>query len=139
MGLSLIQLACGIFTGSNISAGLNKTLVKPISHTVPYCKKMSRIHRVKGRNVLKTYRVIPYEEFSKILREDGEVFLEDSGDPPLRRQTVWRAARKLSEMVGARVLYSRALLQVEDGETFFEGYLFSIEGPESQGQKGNAS
>jgi len=100
---------------------------------------MSRIHRVKGRNVLKTYRVIPYEEFSKILREDGEVFLEDSGDPPLRRQTVWRAARKLSEMVGARVLYSRALLQVEDGETFFEGYLFSIEGPESQGQKGNAS
>lgn len=100
---------------------------------------MSNIHRTKGRNVLKTYRVIPYEEFSKILREDGEVFLEDTGDPPLRRQTVWRAAKKLAEMIGKKVRYDRALLQVEGGDAFFEGYLFSIEDPESPPQKDNAS
>lgn len=100
---------------------------------------MSKTHRTKGRNVLKTYRVIPYEEFSKILREDGEVFLEDTGDPPLRRQTVWRAAKRLAELVGKKVLYDRALLQVEGEGAYLEGYLFSIEVPESQPQKGNAS
>ena len=100
---------------------------------------MSNIHRTKGKNVLKTYRVIPYEEFSKILNEDGQVFLEDTGDPPLRRQTVWRAAKRLTELVGKRVLYDRAALQVGDGDAYLEGYLFSIEAPESLPQKGNAS
>jgi hypothetical protein len=100
---------------------------------------MSNIHRTKGKNVLRTYRVIPYAEFSKILKEDGEVFLEDTGGPPLKRQTVWRAAKKLTKMVGKKVLYDRALLQMEDKDSFFEGYLFSIEGPGSLPQTDKAS
>jgi len=100
---------------------------------------MSTIHRTKGKNVLRTYRVIPYAEFSKILKEDGEVFLEDTGAPPLKRQTVWRAAKKLTKMVEKKVLYGRALLQMEEGNSFFEGYLFSIEDPESHPQINNVS
>ena len=100
---------------------------------------MSTIHRTKGKNVLRTYRVIPYAEFSKILKEDGEVFLEDTGALPLKRQTVWRAAKKLTKMVEKKVLYARALLQMEEGNSFFEGYLFSIEDPESHPQINNVS
>lgn len=100
---------------------------------------MSIIHRTKGKNVLRTYGVIPYAEFSKILKEDGEVFLEDKGDPPIKRQTVWRAAKKLTKMVEKKVLYDRALLQVEGEDVFLEGYLFSIQDPGSPPQTDNAS
>lgn len=100
---------------------------------------MSIIHRTKGKTVLRTYGVIPYAEFSKILKEDGEVFLEDKGDPPIKRQTVWRAAKKLTKMMGKKVFYDRALLQMEGADAFFEGYLFSIQDPGSPPQTDNAS
>ena len=85
---------------------------------------MSRVHRVKG-NVIPRYRIIPYKELAQILREDGEAFFEDSHKQSLKRQTVWRAAQRLSEMVGKKVKAERALLRTQTGE--LEGYSFSLE------------
>jgi len=76
---------------------------------------------------MKTYRMIPYEEFAEVLRQDGEAFLEDPEEGPLKRQTVWKAAKKLSQMVGKKVRYDRALFQVNNGEDYLEGYAFYLE------------
>jgi len=85
-----------------------------------------RVHRVKDKKLLvRHYRIIPYSELVQILREDGEAFFEDSVEQPLKRQTVWRAARRLSEMVGKKVEVKRALLRIQKGESL-EGYAFSL-------------
>ena len=94
---------------------------------------MSNVHRVKN-NVVKHYRIIPYQELADVLNDDGAVFLETTSDLPLKRSTVWKAARRLSEMVGRKVRYDRAFLRV-DGVDVLEGYSFSIEDPESQDRK----
>ncbi|MEM2946560.1 MAG: hypothetical protein QXI87_09510 [Thermoproteota archaeon] len=86
----------------------------------------TKVHRVKGLTVVKRYRILPYHELVEILREDGEAFFEDSREQPLKRQTVWKAARKLSELVGRKVRAERALLRFEDGSSI-EGYSFSVE------------
>ena len=89
---------------------------------------MSKIHRTKNGNLIKTYRMIPYEDFSEVLKQDGEAFLEDPEQGPLKRQTVWKAAKKLSKMVGKKVRFDRALFQLDDEEeTRLEGYAFSVE------------
>jgi len=101
---------------------------------------MSKIHRTRNGTLIKTYRMIPYEEFAEVLRQDGEAFLEDPEGGPLKRQTVWKAARKLSQMVGKKVCYDRALFQVDDGEDRLEGYAFSLEEDQrSQPPEGTAS
>jgi hypothetical protein len=86
-----------------------------------------KVHKVKGSNVevIKRYRIIPYQELVAVLRDDGEAFLEDS-DRELKRGTVWRAARRLSQLVGRRVRASKALLRFPDG-TLIEGWSFSVE------------
>ncbi|MEM2830967.1 MAG: hypothetical protein QXZ14_11990 [Candidatus Jordarchaeales archaeon] len=81
-----------------------------------------RVHRVKGKEVIKVYRLIPYGELLEVLREDGMAFLED-GARELKRGTVWRAARRLSEMLGKRVRVERAALRFEDG-SYIEGWNF---------------
>jgi hypothetical protein len=87
---------------------------------------VGRVHRTKDKIVVKRYRIIPYNELVEILKEDGEAFFEDSLEQPLKRGTVWRAARRLSEMVGKKVRADRALLRVGD-ESAIEGYSFSVE------------
>jgi len=87
---------------------------------------MGKVHRVKNRKLLvRHYRIIPYDELVEILREDGAAFLEDSEEQPLKRQTVWRAARKLSEMVKKKVVAEKTILQLENGKSL-EGYSFSV-------------
>jgi hypothetical protein len=87
---------------------------------------MSKVHRVKDpKRVVKRYRTIPYDELAEILKVGDEAFFEDSSEQPLKRQTVWKAARRLSELVGKRVVAERALLRVQDGEAI-EGYAFSL-------------
>ena len=86
-----------------------------------------KVHKVKGSNVevIKRYRIIPYQELVAVLKDDGEAFLEDS-DRELKRGTVWKAARRLSQLVGRRVRASRAFLRFPDG-TLIEGWSFSVE------------
>jgi len=84
-------------------------------------------HRTKNRKNTKlikhiTTRFIPYEDLVEILSEDGEAFLEG----PFKRQTIWSAAKKLTLLVGKKVRYDKALLDVE-GVAKLEGYSFALE------------
>ena len=85
----------------------------------------TKVHESKGKKVTKTFRKVPYEEFARVLKMDGEAFLEDTPSDPLKRQTVWKAAKKLSEMIGKKVNYASGVLDVDDSPLV--GYLFSVE------------
>jgi len=92
------------------------------------CQLMSirKVHRVKDRKrLIRHYRIIPYSELVDVLREDGVAFFEDSTEEPLKRQTVHKAARKLSEMLGKKVVAEKKILRLDNGESM-EGYSFSV-------------
>lgn len=101
---------------------------------------MVKVHRTNNKKVIKhiKYCFIPYDELAEVLKSDGEAFLEDDEERPLKRSTIWRAAKKLSEMTGLRVRYDRALLRI-DGVDVLEGYAFSIEDQESPDQRGSGA
>jgi len=89
----------------------------------------TRVHRIKGQGSLikhTKYRFIPYEELADVLKNDGEAFLEDNDERPLKRQTLKYAVKKLSEMVGRKVKYDRALLKLDEDKSL-EGYSLSVE------------
>jgi hypothetical protein len=87
----------------------------------------------KGREIIKAYRLIPYSELVDVLRRDEIAFLEDS-EVKLRRGTIWAAARRLSEILGRRVVAERAYLRLEDG-TYIPGYSFYLEPSGQEGQQ----
>jgi hypothetical protein len=93
----------------------------------------SRVHRAKGLKVIKSYRIFPYGEIVEILKEDGTAFFEDSQEQPLKRGTVWRAARRLSDLMGRKVLVERVLVKLPSGEELL-GYLFGVEAQKVVGQ-----
>lgn len=86
----------------------------------------NKVYQVKNKNsIVKRYRIIPYEELIQLLKNDEVVFFEDSKEQPLNRSTIWKAARKLSQMIGGKVVAQRALYRLADG-VVLEGYLFSV-------------
>jgi len=86
----------------------------------------ARVHHVKNRKrLVRRYRIIPYDELVEILKKDGAAFFEDTKEQPLKRQTVWKAARKLSEMVNKHVVAERTILQLKNGKSL-EGYSFCV-------------
>jgi len=88
-------------------------------------KEMSKVHRVKNnKTIIKRYRIIPYSELVPILKKDDLVFLEDDPNDRLKPGTVWKAAKRLSELVGKKIVASRVLYQVAEGS--LEGYLFAV-------------
>jgi len=97
---------------------------------------MAKVHRTNNRELIKHIKsvTIPYNEIIKELEQDGEVFLEEDDENPLRRQTIWRAAKRLSSALGKPVRYDRALLRI-DGVDVLHGFSFSIEDQRSQDQK----
>ena len=97
-----------------------------------------RVHRVKGKTVVRTYRILPYSELEEILREDGAAFFEDTKEQRLKRGTIWKAARRLSEKLGKKVQTDRVVLRLENGDGL-EGYLFSLAQPQSQSLKDTSS
>lgn len=91
---------------------------------------MSNVHRVKNGKSLRRYRFVPYEEIVGVLKKDGSAFLEETDDRPLKPQTMWKAARKLSEIVGKKVGYYPSFLRLDrEGEAvYLVGYTFQLEG-----------
>ena len=90
------------------------------------------VHRVKDKtDLIRHYRIIPYAELTEVLKQDGCAFLEDDRKDPLKRQTIWKASRRLSEMLGEKVVAKRTFLQLRRGNEIIaqamEGYLFSVE------------
>jgi len=86
----------------------------------------NRVYRTKGKKTFRRFRIFPYEEIADLLRKDGEVFFEDSAEEPLKRQTVWKASRKLSELLGKKAVYERRFLTLKNGDVM-AGYLFHLE------------
>ena len=100
---------------------------------------MGRVHRVEDRNsVIRRYRLIPYGELVEVLKDGQTAFLEDSSEQKLKRQTVWKASRRLTVIVGKRVVAEKGFLKLETGANL-EGYLFSVVEPESPRLKGKSS
>ena len=96
---------------------------------------------MNNKQVMKHIRsvTIPYREILEVLEKDGEAFLESEKETPLKRQTIWNAAKKLSLLLGKQVRYDRSLLRI-DGVDVLEGYAFSIaEGQRSQSPEDTAS
>ena len=97
-----------------------------------------KVHRVKGKQIVKTYRLLPYSEILDVLEEDGVAFFEDNPNPKqhLNRGTIWKATRKISQMVGKQVIAERVLMRLNNGAAL-EGYLFSVANPKFQRKRGN--
>jgi hypothetical protein len=70
------------------------------------------------------YRKIPYADLLVLLRRDEAAFLEHPEGSRLKRQTVHRASRSLSESLGKTVVYCEAVMQVGDGG--IEGFLLEV-------------
>jgi len=95
---------------------------------------MAKVHSLKNAKAVRRYRLIPYDDLANVLRDEGEAFLEG----PFRRQTVWKAARKLESMLGKKIRTETALLRFPGEQEVLEGYSFVVEGSEaarSQSQK----
>jgi len=108
-----------------------------MSRLVVRTTKKPRVHRIKGQEVIKRYRLIPYGDLADVLKGDGEAFVEG----PLKRGTAWKAARRLSEMVGKKVIAEWAVLKLADEDEALEGYSFSVESkgsPQSGNQRGTS-
>lgn len=84
----------------------------------------SRVHPVNGSLVHKLYRKIPYDDLKVLLRKDEIAFIEHPDGEKLKRQTIHRAARVLSEALGKKVSYSEAIMQVAGRN--IEGYLLEL-------------
>jgi len=90
----------------------------------------SKVHRIEdNKNVIKCYRIIPYSDLVPLLKKGDLAFLEDDPNDRLKSGTIWKAARRLSELVGRKVTASRVIYQVK--EIVLEGYLFEAEASES--------
>jgi hypothetical protein len=77
--------------------------------------------------VIRRFKLIPYGELSEILKSGETAFLEDSpnAEQKLRRQTIWKAAKKLSVMTGKPVVAQKGAMTLKPGGSM-EGYLFSV-------------
>lgn len=91
----------------------------------------NRVHRVQGMTPVKSYRLFPYSEIVGVLKEDGTAFFENSRDQPLKPGTVWKAARKLSDLMKQPVKAEHVVMRLKDGAGM-EGYLFSASGRRSR-------
>ena len=75
------------------------------------------------------YRKIDYEEFAEALKSGEFMFYDDSEIPHIKRQTVWKACKKLSCMVGKKVVAIYG--DKSNGSKSIKGYLFSVVDSES--------
>lgn len=87
-------------------------------------KRQLKVHSAKGRNLIRRYRLLPYDELVEVIKKEGETFLEDDPGNPLKRQTLWKAARKLSETLRQKITVHPYFLQLSGGEVL-AGYLFA--------------
>ena len=132
-GFTRFHLLCAIVFALNILLLVleNKAVVENLIPTFTTCLLMSnsKVHQIKdNKNITKRYRIIPYNDLVPLLKKGDSAFLEDDQDEPLNRGTVWKAARRLSELVGQKVVASRVIYTVK--EISLEGYLFEAEAQE---------
>ena len=69
------------------------------------------------------YRVIPYKVVAEELKKGREVLIIG-----ICRRTAYNASKKLTEMIGREVYYSRTYISDQEGVEPIEGYVFWTEG-----------
>lgn len=81
---------------------------------------------VKGKknSLFTSYRLVPYPEIERILKNDGEAFVE-----AIDRRTAWSAAKILSRKLGFSVKAQKRVILTGKGEREseyegMEGYIF---------------
>ncbi len=85
------------------------------------------VHRVKDKSrVTRYYNILPYAEIVEILKSGDTAFFEDTREQPLKRQTIWKAAKKLSRMLEKKVVAVKGIMET-DNKGKMEGYLFMVE------------
>jgi len=79
---------------------------------------------VKGLNtVFHSYKVVPYPEIVKIIKNGGEAFVE-----AIDRRTAYSAKKTLSKKLGFPVKAEKKILLTENKDDYLdgiEGYVFS--------------
>lgn len=87
-----------------------------------------KLYRVSDEKFIPLCRRIPYKAMLPILRANEVAFLEDfkKQQGQFNRSTISNAAKKLSLMVGKKVVAERGLMKLNDGVSL-EGYLFTTE------------
>jgi len=89
---------------------------------------MSRVHRVTDKSVVtRSFRILDYREIAAILRTGDTAFFENTKELPLKRQTMWKAAKRLSVMVGKKVSATRGAIKLNGDAGAMDGYLFQVE------------
>ena len=78
----------------------------------------------------RNYGIIDYNAMAETLKTGANAFVFDSKETPLKPQTMWKAAKKLSKMIGKKVVAIHGRYQ-EDQTDAAVGYLFSVADSES--------
>jgi hypothetical protein len=87
---------------------------------------VSKVHRVSDKmNFTRHYRKFNYNEIAEILKTGETAFFESTSAQPLKRQTVWKAAKKLSSIVGKKVVAVYGDMKLNGDKEPMKGYLFS--------------
>ena len=88
-------------------------------------KKKTMIIRVKDKSgFTRHYRKIDYTEFVIALRAGDSMFYENTTDEPIKRQTVWKAAKKLSGIIGKKVVAVYGEKELDGVKQ--KGYMFMV-------------
>lgn len=88
---------------------------------------MSRVHRVAdGSKFVSHWKIFDYDEIAAILRTGDTAFFEETKEQPLKRQTIWKASRKLSGMLGKKVKAVYGSIKLNGDTSDMMGYLFSV-------------
>jgi hypothetical protein len=73
----------------------------------------------------RSYGIIDYKAMVGTLKTGANAFVFDTKEVPLKPQTMWKAAKKLSAMVGKKVVSIHGKYQ-EDQSDAAAGYLFTV-------------
>ena len=73
----------------------------------------------------RNYGIIDYKAMAETLKNGSNAFVFDSKEVPLKPQTMWKAAKKLSKMINKKVVAIHGKYQ-EDTSEAAVGYLFQV-------------
>ena len=73
----------------------------------------------------RSYGIIDYKAMAETLKTGQKAFVFDTKEIPLKPQTMWKAAKKLSKMIDKKVVAIHGKYQ-EDTSDAAAGYLFMV-------------
>jgi hypothetical protein len=74
----------------------------------------------------RSYGILDYNAMVETLKTGANAFVYDTKEVPLKPQTMWKAAKKLSAMLNKKVVAIRGYYLEENSDPS-KGYLFTVE------------